>query len=256
MESEAIKMTRPSKQMQERVVVDCAHYHEEVAPFSLDFKSSERVVKVKADERPDLKDEELLICTHEIPAFSLLTKKWVYLDITKLETVSFNETAFRDMILSAEHKRMIEALVKAEGENPHDGHDLITGKGRGIVFLLYGPPGVGKTLTAGMRLIPHALKPRFIVDSNFLESISDHSHRPLYTINCSDLSHKPSVVERSLQETLALAKRWNAITLVDEADVFMARRSINDLRRNELVSGKYSEVRIRAFGPGQSLILD
>ncbi|KAK4497851.1 hypothetical protein PRZ48_010506 [Zasmidium cellare] len=199
-----------------RVIIDSAYYHEEEQSSVLEFMPEERSMNVEAKSIPDLKEEELLICTHLMPGFSLATKAWDLFDVTKLDPIPFNENAFKDMVLPAERKSMIESLVRREGENSKIGKDLVTGKGKGIVFLLHGPPGVGKTLTA--------------------ESIADFTHRPLYTINCSDLSHIPSIVERTLEETLGLTKRWNAITLIDEADVFMAERTVESSRRNELVS--------------------
>ncbi len=49
-----------------------------------------------------------------------------------------------------------------------------------------------------------------------------------------------STVEKELSDTLALATRWNAILLIDEADVFLEQRSAHDLKRNSVVSGKLS----------------
>ncbi len=46
-------------------------------------------------------------------------------------------------------------------------------------------------------------------------------------------------VEKSLQETFALAGRWGCILLLDEADVFLSARTPTDLLRNSIVSGKY-----------------
>jgi hypothetical protein len=44
-----------------------------------------------------------------------------------------------------------------------------------------------------------------------------------------------------LAETMAnlfkLAENWNAVTLLDEADVFLERRSASDLERGRLVAG-------------------
>ena len=40
-----------------------------------------------------------------------------------------------------------------------------------------------------------------------------------------------------LTDALSLAARWNAIVLIDEADVYMAERDLKNLTRNELVSG-------------------
>lgn len=45
-------------------------------------------------------------------------------------------------------------------------------------------------------------------------------------------------VEKNLQAGLDLATGWNAIVLIDEADVFLEQRSTSDLERNSLVSSK------------------
>lgn len=47
-------------------------------------------------------------------------------------------------------------------------------------------------------------------------------------------------VKHRLTTTLRLAESWNAIVLVDEADVFLARRELGDIKRNALVSSKQS----------------
>lgn len=39
-----------------------------------------------------------------------------------------------------------------------------------------------------------------------------------------------------------MAKSWGAVLLIDEADVFMERRSTADLVRNSLVAGQFSEI--------------
>lgn len=44
------------------------------------------------------------------------------------------------------------------------------------------------------------------------------------------------MVEQSLQENFRIAEAWGCIVLLDEADVFLARRDKNDLQRNALVS--------------------
>jgi SpoVK/Ycf46/Vps4 family AAA+-type ATPase len=61
--------------------------------------------------------------------------------------------------------------------------------------------------------------------------------RPLYTVSCNDLGSVSQIAEVQISAALSLATKWNAIVLMDEADVFMAERSLNDLPRNEMVSG-------------------
>lgn len=48
-----------------------------------------------------------------------------------------------------------------------------------------------------------------------------------------------SVVEVELSKLLNLATRWNAVVLLDEADVFMQQRTLDNLERNGLVSGQF-----------------
>lgn len=62
--------------------------------------------------------------------------------------------------------------------------------------------------------------------------------RPLFTISCGDLGNSGETVEVNLSNALALANKWNAVVLIDEADVFMAERTVNDIGRNDVVSGK------------------
>jgi hypothetical protein len=76
-----------------------------------------------------------------------------------------------------------------------------------------------------------------VVTYTSTESIADYTQRPLYTIGCGDLGVNGSRVESMLNASLALATKWNALVLMDEADVFMEARSNNELQRNELVSG-------------------
>lgn len=83
--------------------------------------------------------------------------------------------------------------------------------------MLHGPPGVGKTLTA--------------------ESIAEHTRRPLYTVTSGELGTKPEDLESNLSRILDIAAAWKAILLIDEADVFLEKRSATyDVTRNGLVS--------------------
>ncbi|KAK4206148.1 P-loop containing nucleoside triphosphate hydrolase protein, partial [Rhypophila decipiens] len=88
--------------------------------------------------------------------------------------------------------------------------------GKGIIILLCGPPGVGKTLTA--------------------EAVAEKSHTPLYVLSASDLGTNPAKVDSALTEALEGCQMWNAALLLDEADVFLESRSAASLDRNDLVS--------------------
>ncbi|KAJ4305940.1 hypothetical protein N0V90_001473 [Kalmusia sp. IMI 367209] len=94
--------------------------------------------------------------------------------------------------------------------------DFIENKGKGLVFLLHGKPGVGKTYTA--------------------ECIAEHIKRPLLPITCADIGVDPAKVEDNLVRWFKIARSWDAVMLLDEADIYMEYRQIHDLTRNNLVA--------------------
>lgn len=94
--------------------------------------------------------------------------------------------------------------------------DFIPDKGRGIIILLFGPPGVGKTFTA--------------------EAVAERANVPLYSMSASALGTEPTEIEINLEKALQVCKLWNAMLLLDEADVFLAARQSESMKRNELVS--------------------
>lgn len=72
--------------------------------------------------------------------------------------------------------------------------DIVAEKGQGLVFLLYGKPGVGKTSTAQM--------------------IARAAQRPLFSIGVAHVGTEGKDVEANLETIFALATRWKAILLM------------------------------------------
>jgi SpoVK/Ycf46/Vps4 family AAA+-type ATPase len=56
-------------------------------------------------------------------------------------------------------------------------------------------------------------------------------------LTSSDIGADPENIESVLSDNFKTASSWGAVLLIDEADVFMERRSPNDLNRNCLVAG-------------------
>lgn len=57
-------------------------------------------------------------------------------------------------------------------------------------------------------------------------------------LTSSDIGVRPDEVERNLTDNFKRARSWGAVLLIDEADVFMERRTTADLTRNSLVAGQ------------------
>jgi len=55
-------------------------------------------------------------------------------------------------------------------------------------------------------------------------------------LSAGDLGLDPTGIEESLNLVLDMVSKWNAVLLLDEADVFLEARSSNDLERNKMVS--------------------
>lgn len=66
------------------------------------------------------------------------------------------DIGFDNLVLPGDHKRIMQALVKnhkrgtrstsEKDEQPDFSMDLVRGKGKGLIILLHGVPGVGKQL--------------------------------------------------------------------------------------------------------------
>lgn len=168
-------------------------------------------------ERDKLTDDQLLICSPVALGFSFGDKKWGGLPVSGLRDILWGDEAFRALTIDAKLKTLIRALVtqhSAEKDNEYD--DVVIGKGRGLIGLLNGKPGVGKTLTA--------------------EAVAEVTKCPLYIVSAGELGIQPAEVDKQLTLVLDLANRWQAVLLLDEADVFLQERGTKDVQRNALVS--------------------
>ncbi|KAF5968187.1 AAA family ATPase [Fusarium bulbicola] len=137
-------------------------------------------------------------------------------DIELVQDVVWNSTAFDQLVLPHDYKRIIHAFVGAQMSGLDNFDDVIKGKGRGIIMLLSGEPGTGKTLTA--------------------ESVAEIMQRPLYNMSAAELGDVAQEVEQKLDCALELSTRWGAVLLLDECDVFLECRTTSDIKRNKLVS--------------------
>ncbi|PYI32149.1 P-loop containing nucleoside triphosphate hydrolase protein, partial [Aspergillus indologenus CBS 114.80] len=204
------------------------HYRNSLIPEELSQQPSAAIYpRVKSSRSSDdaLSDDDFVIMSYRVFGFSLRSRKWEKLDLTHLSYIRgirVRETAFDQLVLEEGHKKMLLSLVAQhyrDKESPtaaNEQVDIVRGKGKGLIILLHGAPGVGKTTTA--------------------EGVAELFEKPLFQITCGDLGTTAESVEHALETNFALAHRWGCILLLDEADVFLAKRTPQDFKRNGLVS--------------------
>ena len=100
-----------------------------------------------------LSDDFKLLLTNRVFGFVLRSRKWYFLDIDFIRPIQRHGEGFNALILPEGVPRLVEGLVQAH--SPHkknaanDGSeqevhqvDVVQGKGKGLVILLHGVPGV------------------------------------------------------------------------------------------------------------------
>lgn len=172
-------------------------------------------------------DDDLILLPERICGFDLHGRRFALFDLKRLQSVDLQTEGWKDLKLLRGHKAMVQAQVqnhfaeksyRARHQNQRSDIDLVRGKGEGLIILLHGTPGVGKTSTA--------------------ECVAASLGKPLYPITCGDLGTSAMELENGLYGIFSQAEAWDCVLLLDDADVFLAQRTRTDLDRNAIVSGK------------------
>lgn len=94
-------------------------------------------------------EDNYLICDREIFGFSLTDKRWCAFNLDLIQDVEYSNSAFNALLLPVQQKSTILSLVEVHTNVHLQFGDVVQDKGKGMIFLLHGEPGTGKTLTAG-----------------------------------------------------------------------------------------------------------
>ncbi|KAE8422372.1 P-loop containing nucleoside triphosphate hydrolase protein [Aspergillus pseudocaelatus] len=226
--------TNAERNVDGRIIIDAASYldanpDENRGLVALDDDSMMPTLHISDDghadtRRPDksgkqireLTDEQLLLCSPHVRGYSLKLKKWGMFEVTKITSITWNNDAFSHLMLPTGYKNLILSFVEGQATSKKAFDDVIKGKGLGILMLLVGSPGTGKTLTA--------------------EAVADRVQKPLYMLSAGELGQSAEDIENRLTDILQLTEKWNAVLLFDECDVFLQERSIQHLAHNEIVA--------------------
>lgn len=139
-----------------------------------------------------------------VPIYHLDRHQRYRINVGLLEDYQYNRNLEEQLVLPDFQKRLLDVLVS---QGRIDFRDIVEGKGSGACILLSGPPGVGKTMSA--------------------EVFAEATGRPLLSVQADQLGVSPEGIEKKLAEVLRRCSRWNAVLLLDEADVYINARNAN-----------------------------
>lgn len=197
-----------------RVMIDCKTYHR------IDANDTIWVLPLSKKTNPDgkLTDDDRILANAFVRGYSMTAKRFVELSLDDISPISWNIKCFEELVLDAGTKKTVQALVSTHAQRNKDDSldDIVKGKGQGLVCVLHGPPGVGKTLTA--------------------ECVAEYVRRPLFMVSSGDLGVSSEQLDEKLTSIMDMTSTWRAVLLIDEADVFLEQRALHDIHRNAMVS--------------------
>ena len=168
--------------------------------------NDEKDALVPVEDVNKLEDVAKRLLPYRVYGFILRSRKWATFNVNLVKDVEYTG-GWSDLVLPSIYKQTLLALVQnhARGARQHEGQtnkpiqmDLVSGKGKGLIILLHGESGVGKTSTA--------------------ECVADYTQRPLLGITCGDIGDSATAVEENLVNHFQLAHKWGCVLLLDEAE--------------------------------------
>lgn len=201
-----------------------------------EFLHTTNLVNIRLIANTSITADDLILFPSRVYGYSLLNHRWAPFNINFLTDLIDSRgkdgwAKMEDLVLPEDHKTVLQALVTNQFQQvpsvSPDGQtsptqfsmDVVPAKGKGLIILLHGAPGVGKTSTA--------------------ECIAAKLNRPILPVTCGDIGTYATAAEENLETFCNLAHRWKCVLLLDEADVFLAKRERGDIERNSLVSGMF-----------------
>ncbi|KAJ5159958.1 ATPase AAA-type core [Penicillium canariense] len=187
-----------------RVIVDRKTYQEEQIANGVNVQ---------------VQETDPLLCPPYQYGFSIARKEWARFLVDCLTEVRWEKDVWDSLIVGGRPKLVLQSLVTSHAY-PEDARDQMRQKGKGLVVLLYGTPGSGKTLTA--------------------ETAAEGTQKALIMTSLGELNKEDSTwaFEARLRLILRYATIWKAVVLMDEADVFLEARDDHgdNNTRNALVA--------------------
>lgn len=148
----------------------------------------------------------------DVRVFDLVKHQYMWVNSRDLVLHEWDKTLRDKIVLPDDQQNLLDILTQDLKDFTSD---IIEGKSAGNVVLCKGAPGVGKTLTA--------------------EVYSELIERPLYSIHSGNLGINAEDIRKRLEVVFERVLRWDAVLLLDEADVFVLERGAN-IEQNAIVA--------------------
>ena len=117
----------------------------------------------------------------------------VRLDVRNISEIEWDKTALDRLVIPKNH------LLLSQLEY-HRGHSL-GGERKGLVSVLHGPSGVGKTFC--------------------VKAVSEYLQRPLYRVDSADLILADDEIDAAMADMFNDAARWNAVLVFDRVGSYL-----------------------------------
>ncbi len=122
---------------------------------TIDFIKANKSLLRLMTHNEKLDDDFKLLLTNRVFGFVLRSRKWYFFDIDCIRHIQRHGEGFNALILPEGVPRLVEGLVQAhsphkqnaaptsnESEQREHQVDIVRGKGKGLIILLHGVPGV------------------------------------------------------------------------------------------------------------------
>lgn len=219
-------------------------------------------------------DLQAMLCPSTLHCYSLQRYTWYLVTLANLTQTKWEKDALGSLVMNDDTKDTLRCLVEEHkhGKQKTKLTDFILGKGQVthqlqalvifdwqvLMILIFRHslssymvhPEWEKLLlpvsisTAKSIMLLNAFET--LTSCAMAESIAEYTEKPLYSINIGEVSSEKDIVNR-LQKMFELSARWDAVLLMDEADVVLEKRSYQDMKRNAIVSSKNKPIRFRVF---------
>ncbi|KAG1803153.1 hypothetical protein EV424DRAFT_338779 [Suillus variegatus] len=147
---------------------------------------------------PPVPEDDIALLPRSVLGFDIERKLWSFSKVDEIEPIRFNENAWKHVVLDESSKDVIEGVV---GAFDFSEEAMADEEQSGLVILLHGPSGTGKTAT--------------------VEAIAEHFKRPLDSLSVYPLPLDTTLLVDTLTSRLDVARLWNSIVLIEAGDILM-----------------------------------